>query len=235
VIDWCKTHAKTIILDCTFRFFVKQNYDQFQILIDSEVTFISIEDTGKVWPTQDLKASLIFYSLDIEATFNIIYEEIYLCVSNFQLELLREFLVDANQRGLEASVWREVRSRRTEFRKVIQNTILNIRPGSEDSAIGAEWVEIKEGYGTDIEILQSLKYKGLIALPGRHFYWNSLASQCPKNYLRFSLLKPRKQFSSSLNILEEELEYLRATCSSQKKRLPREGYAIHTQPAMQTH
>lgn len=206
IVSWCTIHGKTIILDCTFRFFVEQSYDHFQILLDSGVTFISLEDTGKVWPTQDLKASLIFFSADIATLFNVIYEEIYLCVSNFQLELLREFLIDTHQRGLDTVVWKELKARREEFREVIRDTILSIQPGSENSTISVDWVKIQDGYGSDFDLIEFLKQKGLVVLPGRHFYWNSHGSQVQDKYLRFSLLKPRKQFVNSLAILREGLE-----------------------------
>lgn len=112
IVGWCKHHGKALLLDNTFRFFVSQDYDMYEILNDSKVTYISIEDTGKVWPTQDLKVSLLFFSYDIAAEMNVIYEEIYLCISNFQLEILGHFLADAHKRGLECAVWAEVANRR---------------------------------------------------------------------------------------------------------------------------
>lgn len=205
IVQWCAQHGKVLLLDNTFRFFAPQLYDTYQIMLDAGVSFVSIEDTGKVWPTQDLKVSLIFFSADIAAEMNFIYEEIYLCISSFQLEVLGAFLKDAHVRGLDRVVWQEVARRRAAFRQVITGSMLEIHPSSLNSKISVEWVHIKDQGINDFDLTHYFKDFGLIVLPGRHFYWDSHGPSKPLNSLRISLLKPKKQFEESLAVMQHAL------------------------------
>lgn len=203
IVNWCHLHNKLLILDCTFRFFVPQSYEQFKILLDSGISFITIEDTGKVWPTQDIKASLLIFSSDLASLIKTIYEEIYLCVSNFQLELLGQFMRDAHKQGLDNTLWSEVARRRQLFREALKETRLYIDPIATESKISVEWVRFNEKEDNDTLLLSSLQQQGLIALPGRLFYWNSSDNPSSQRHLRFSLLKLNIQFNASLQKLQQ--------------------------------
>jgi len=205
IVHWCATHKKMLILDSTFRFFYPQSYDQFQLLLDSDISFISIEDTGKVWPTQDLKASLLIFSEDISDLMHTIYEEIYLCVSNFQLEILISFMQNTENIGLETAVWREVEQRRLAFRKTIESSIFEIHKSATESNISVEWVTFDPRLGNDFQMMCVFKNEGLVVLPGRLFYWNSSNHPGHQQFIRFSLLKPRAQFDASLTCISQAI------------------------------
>ena len=208
IVEWCAVNHKVLILDNTFRFFVPQTYDMYQILLDSGVTFLSIEDTGKVWPTQEVKASLLVTSANIFKEVDIIYDEIFLCHSNFALAILTEFLLDAHARGLEEAVWKAVAERRAKFRSHIEGTILEIHPDAVFSTISVEWVRIKEGFATDLDLVAHFKEHNLVFLPGRQFYWNSNGAIGTILCARFALLKPEEEFSSALSVFANELKEL---------------------------
>jgi aspartate/methionine/tyrosine aminotransferase len=206
LVAWCAHHQKVVVLDNTFRFFVPQLFDMYQILIESGVTFLSIEDTGKVWPTQEIKASLLYSSPDVAAELAIIYDEIFLCASNFALGILTEFLNDAHQRGLDKAVWEEVRQRRSLFRSLLPNTPLTIHPHSRASTISVEWVEIGNRFSSDLALMEHFKARGLVFLPGRQFYWNRGGGALGTRLARFALLKPKAEFLRSLSTLETILK-----------------------------
>lgn len=208
IVEWCAVNQKVLILDNTFRFFVPQTYDMYQILLDSGVTFLSIEDTGKVWPTQEIKASLLVTSANIFKEVDIIYDEIFLCHSNFALAILTEFLLDAHARGLEEAVWKAVAKRRAKFRSQIEGTILEVHPDAVSSTISVEWVTIKDGFATDLDLVAHFKQHNLVFLPGRQFYWNSNGATGTVLCARFALLKPEEEFSSALSVLANELKEL---------------------------
>ncbi|MBY0547620.1 MAG: aminotransferase class I/II-fold pyridoxal phosphate-dependent enzyme [Candidatus Obscuribacterales bacterium] len=208
IVEWCAVNQKVLILDNTFRFFVPQTYDMYQILLDAGVTFLSIEDTGKVWPTQEIKASLLVTSADIFKEVDLIYDEIFLCHSNFALAILTEFLLDAYARGLEEAVWKAVAERRAKFRSRIEGTILEIHPDAISSTISVEWVTIKGGFSTDLDLVAHFKQHNLVFLPGRQFFWNSNGALGTVLCARFALLKPEDEFSSALSALADELEEL---------------------------
>src|SRR3990167_2387172 len=205
IIDCCVKSKKTLLLDNTFRFFTAPEFDYYQLLIDSGVTFISIEDTGKVWPTQDMKASLVFYSKDIAKELVLIYEEIYLCVSNFSLAILTEFLIKTKKYGLQEIVWSEVKSRRSLFRQAITDTALHIDPVAMDSQLSVEWIKINAVFSNDYAAMEYFKSKNLILLPGRNFYWSDPLKIASSKNLRIALLKPRNNFLQSIHALRTSL------------------------------
>jgi aspartate/methionine/tyrosine aminotransferase len=201
--EWCAANGKTMVFDNTFRFFLEPRFDLYRELLDSGVRFLSFEDTGKVWPTLDLKASLLFYSAGIAPEVERLYEEIYLGVSNFALVVLGAFLDDSAIRGLETTVWKQVGDRRACLRDCLAGGPLQVAPGSEGSRLSVEWVRIAEGHGHDRQWIDRLHAKGLMILPGGPFHWEDGG---PSPFLRFSLLKPEPEFQAGLAILSEALQ-----------------------------
>jgi aspartate/methionine/tyrosine aminotransferase len=205
IVETCAEEGKVLILDNTFRFFVPQVYDSYKILLESGVTFLSIEDTGKVWPTQEIKASLLFTSANIIKEIHIIYDEIFLCHSNFALGILSAFLTDAFERGLDQAVWKGVSARRKIFRDMLAGSALTIHPDSIDSMISVEWVMIKDHFKNDLDLIQHFQDKNLVLLPGRQFFWSKKGTASTTNFARFALLKPEAEFMSAINVLAKEL------------------------------
>lgn len=208
IVEWCADSGKTLIIDNTFRFFAAQSFDLYQILLDSKVTFFSIEDTGKVWPTQEIKASLLFCSANVIEEIGIIYDEIFLCHSNFALGVLSEFLLDAHDRGLEEAVWKEVSLRRDAFRAGLDGTILEINPQSISSTISVEWVAIRSHFASDLALAEHFKSLNLVLLPGRQFYWSQKGHGAHTTMARFALLKPHHEFLVSVAVINQELRRL---------------------------
>ena len=201
IVEHCAATGVTLLLDNTFRFFVPQSYDQYQILLESGVKFISIEDTGKVWPTLDMKASLVFYSSSVKREVEVIYDEIYLCVSPFSLAVLEEFLTTSAKLGLKQTIWDEVTKRRELFREAVAGTILQTDAGSQGSVLSVEWVRINGVFNSDLALAEHFQSKGLTLLPGRNFYWSRNDHEHTMN-VRFSLLKPEKHFIDALQALK---------------------------------
>ena len=56
-------HGQIVILDASFRGQVRDaQYDSYAVFDAAGVDWITIEDTGKLWPTHDLKIGLLAYS-----------------------------------------------------------------------------------------------------------------------------------------------------------------------------
>lgn len=208
IVQVCAQQKKVVVLDNTFRFFVAQVYDSYKILLESGVTFLSIEDTGKVWPTQEIKASLLITSANVSKEIDIIYDEIFLCHSNFALGLLGAFMTDAQQRGLSEAVWNGVAKRRKLFRKAIEGSILELNPESLHSTISVEWVQIKDHFDHDLALVEHFKSLNLVMLPGRQFYWSKRGTDAQTKFARFALLKPESEFQTAIEVLSQELRSL---------------------------
>lgn len=207
LINWCAENKKVMIVDNSFRFFIPQTFDIYRYLYDSGVTFISFEDTGKVWPTQEIKASLLFSSPDIFDEIDIIYDEIFLCHSNFSLGILAAFLTDAHRQGLVQTVWRQVAERRLKFREVLDGNILSVHQESLHSTLSVEWVKINKCL-SDMELVHYFQQHQLVLLPGRQFYWNHHDVAAKTDSIRFALLKPEKEFNAAISLFKNRLHGL---------------------------
>jgi alanine-alpha-ketoisovalerate/valine-pyruvate aminotransferase len=165
------------------------------------VSFIAFEDTGKVWPTHDLKASLLFCSRDCEDSITAIYNELFLCTSRFSLGLLEQFVLTTNELGLSETIWSTVDSRRQMVRQSIQNTPLRVDPAALNSKISVEWLDCKDTSLNDLELTKALAERGLYILPGRQFFWNSGEESTRHFNVRVALLKPGDLFAEGMKIL----------------------------------
>jgi hypothetical protein len=151
IAEHCRNNNVILILDNSFRLYNRDSFDDYAILSDSGVSFIAFEDTGKVWPTHDLKASLLFCSRDCEDSITAIYNELFLCTSRFSLGLLEQFVLTTNELGLSETIWSTVDSRRQMVRQSIQNTPLRVDPAALNSKISVEWLDCKDTSLNDLE------------------------------------------------------------------------------------
>ena len=205
IVAACARNAQVLVLDNTFRFFTAPRFDMYRILLDSGIRWLSIEDTGKVWPTQEIKASLLFTSPDLYATIDRMYDEIFLCHSNFALAILAEFLRDAARRGLGIAVWQDVAQRRLALRKALHGTELEVHAGSFASTLPVEWVRIRGRFADDLQLATHLQQHNVVVLPGRHFHWSRTGANAVTDSVRFALLKPRPQFVAAIEQLSRVL------------------------------
>jgi len=203
IVHFCKKHAIVMVIDNCFRAYRRAHFQDHAILIESSVSFMAFEDTGKVWPTQDLKASLIYYSDDLKSIFTELYNEIYLCVSNFSLGILSSFFNETAKSGLDNVIWNVVDSRRQRLRDVLKETALSVTDESRHSYLPVEWLKYSPNDKNDILLCQELKQLNLAVLPGRQFYWDSSDQACHQHNIRVSLMKRETIFSAGLSILED--------------------------------
>jgi aspartate/methionine/tyrosine aminotransferase len=202
IVTFCKRNQIILVIDNCFRAYRRNIFDDYNILLESSVSFMALEDTGKVWPTQDLKASLVYFSEDLKEIFCEIYNEVYLCVSNFSLGILSAFFDETAKIGLQKTIWDVVQTRRQMLRKVIEDSKLSVSMISKNSNLPVEWLRYHGTDKNDIAICQELSQLNLAVLPGRHFYWNSSHNKANHQYIRVSLMKRKNIFLSGINILQ---------------------------------
>lgn len=201
----CREYKKKLIIDSSFRLFNRRHFDDYKILIDSDISFINIEDTGKAWPTQDMKASIIVYSEDNRELMELIYDELYLCISKFTLSVLTEFCKSTKAGGLQATLWDYVDRNRVYLRAAIKDTQLKIAQSARGSNLSVEWIDCSATGYTDLQLLDFLREKGVMILPGRNFFWNSSHVKKNQNYIRVSMLKKEAMFRQAIGIIARAL------------------------------
>lgn len=198
--EYCAAQRKLLVMDNSFRFYNREPYDDYAILLESGVSFLAVEDTGKVWPTHDLKASLLFCSSDLEDITRTVYNETYLCSSRFVLMLLTQLLYRTADVGLAETIWRPVDERRLFLREAIVGTGMVVDQRSQQSQISVEWLDCHATGLTDLELAELLAERGVLVLPGRLFFWYSVDDIKRHYNIRVALMKPARQFTRAVEV-----------------------------------
>lgn len=197
----CRANDRLLVIDRCFRCYERAAFDDLSILVASGVSFVLIEDTGKVWPTHDLKASILLYSADVADELEALYNEFYLCHSRFALAVLRECLLDAGRNGLPMAIWSKVVWRRKLLRESLKRTPIRIAAGAEGSTLPVEWLDCSATGLTDLQIAAILRDRGITVLPGRQFFWASSGSPEHQSFIRVAMMKPSEVFRESVRRL----------------------------------
>jgi len=218
ITELCCRLNLVLILDTSFRFCHKTPVDEYAILIEKGVSFIVLEDTGKQWPTLDAKASLLSYSEDLARDIRTIYEEIYLCCSNFSLRVIIAFIEATLKKGGLSYVHSLIAKNTEIVRSQLAGTRVYIENSHPDSSMTVMWLNIAQTGFSDLELASYLATYDVAVLPGRYFYWNS-HEIAGHERIRIALLKPDEQFSFSISRLRQALLELEAAKIPEKNKM----------------
>ncbi|MCM2459603.1 aminotransferase class I/II-fold pyridoxal phosphate-dependent enzyme [Pseudomonas sp. LARHCG127] len=204
IVELCHRLNIILILDTSFRFCHKTAIDEYALLVEKGASFIILEDTGKQWPTLDAKASLLSYSKNLAQEIRAIYEEIYLCCSNFVLRLIIAFIEATLKRGGLSYVHSIITKNAEIVRSQLAGTRVSVDSPHSYSGMTVMWLNIKRTGLSDLELTDYLATYDVAVLPGRYFYWNS-HEVAGHDRIRIALLKPDDQFKFSLSRLRQAL------------------------------
>jgi len=185
IIEFCRANGRMLVLDATFRFYVPPSevYDQYGMLADSGVDCILVEDTGKTWPTLELKAPFFSVSTGLAEQLSHIYSDFVLHVSPVSVALLEQFI------GLGMAHVREVVDvNRRSLHDAIQGA--ELVPTSA-SFMSVEWLRITDDATSDQWRLR-LASAGVQVLAGHRFFWSQ--PQVGDKYLRVALVRDPSMF-----------------------------------------
>ncbi|MFH8381039.1 enduracididine biosynthesis enzyme MppP [Kitasatospora sp. NPDC018058] len=199
--EQCAEHDVILALDTSFRGFdPRAHYDHYAVLDASGCRWAVIEDTGKLWPTLDLKAGLLVASEHLGLPVEKIYSDILLGVSPLILALIRRFAEDAASGGLA-----ELHEFIAGNRAVVRAALADV-PGVDfpdpDSRTSVERVRFSGRTGT--EVWEALQEHNVFALPCRQFHWADPAEG--DRMLRIALARSREPLTESVRLLRTVLE-----------------------------
>ena len=184
--DHCAHHNQTLIIDAAFRGQVKAaQYDCYEILNDSGVSWIVIEDTGKLWPMHEMKIGFLVWSERCDLPLEKAFSESLLSASPVILRLVTALADDWVNGGFERT--RELVERN---RGIVKSHIgaVGLSLADPESEISVARISFPIG-GPDSEVLyQRLVLQGIHVLPCPPFHWAN-----PEEGLRFirlSLARP---------------------------------------------
>ncbi|CFB61402.1 MULTISPECIES: aminotransferase class I/II-fold pyridoxal phosphate-dependent enzyme [Pandoraea] len=185
VIDFCEKKKCLLVLDATFRFFQRPGavYDQYAMLARSGIDCILIEDTGKTWPTKEIKAPFFSVSMGLAPRIAHIYSDFILHVSPVAIELLRNFVALGTEQ-----VHAVIAANRLALQEALEGTCLCLQEGGRMSVA---WLQVT-GPRTATQWQALMAEHGLSVLTGVQFYWAH--PHAGEKYLRVALQRNPAMF-----------------------------------------
>jgi aspartate/methionine/tyrosine aminotransferase len=197
---FCKEHHKLLILDNCFRAYLPRSlvYDQYRLVLEAGADAVLVEDTGKTWPTSEIKAPF-FAVLRAGGLFDRIYDiytDFLLHVSPVGIRLMHEFIRLSQQDNM-ASVHDVVRVNREELYEKLAGTFLT---PCERPFASVAWLRIDHPL-SGLALKQVLDEHGVFVLPGNHFFWHHRSQG--EQFIRVALVRDADMFRQATSLLEE--------------------------------
>lgn len=200
LVEYAERHDITIVLDCCFRAFLPdmEVYDQYGMLARSSANHVIIEDTGKTWPTAELKAPFLTASPRVYDELYDIYTDFILHVSPFILELLTAFV--------ELSIQDRLRS----VRDIIAANRLALKTAiaghgvvaTEEPNMSVSWLHLTKL--TARQLAAELEKWQVYVLPGNQFFWSG--SKRGEQYVRVALMRDPLLFARAAQLIGQCLQ-----------------------------
>ncbi|MDR7273623.1 aminotransferase class I/II-fold pyridoxal phosphate-dependent enzyme [Catenuloplanes atrovinosus] len=206
VVRFCADHGRILVLDLSFAVFAlggggPERFDLYQLLEDSGVSYLAIEDTGKTWPIRDAKCAMLTVSRDLWPDVLDIHTSVLLSVSPFVLGLLTAH-ADASAEDGYAAGRELIRGNREVAVRTLEGSVLIHQPPSVPVSVG--WFRIADPRLAATPLHERLAAADVYALPGTYFYWASPARG--ERFLRIALARDPGVFAEGLHRLRAVLD-----------------------------
>jgi aspartate/methionine/tyrosine aminotransferase len=200
LLEFCKARGKLLILDNCFRAYLPRQlvYDQYHLVLEAGVDAVLIEDTGKTWPTSEIKAPFFAVSR-ARGLFDRIYDiytDFLLHVSPVGIKLMHEFIRLSRQDNL-ASIREVVRVNRKALYDNLEGTFLT---PCERRFASVAWLRIDHPLGGP-ELKRILDEHGVFVLPGNQFFWHDRRQG--EKFIRVALARDAEMFREAAARLGE--------------------------------
>nr|WP_019366152.1 pyridoxal phosphate-dependent aminotransferase [Pseudomonas luteola] len=205
VVRFCKDHKKILIMDFCFASFIlangNQRHDAYEILEESGVDFIAMEDTGKTWPLQDAKCATLMTSKSLNDQVYPILTSVLLNVSPFILNVVTQYIKDSATDNF-SSVRNILKKNRETARNYLHGKYLTYCDPEVETSVA--WFKINIDGITADTLHEHLLSKEIYVLPGKYFYWND--PEKGQKYIRIALARDHEMFEQAMVGLKYALE-----------------------------
>jgi aspartate/methionine/tyrosine aminotransferase len=203
VAQRCAREGVLLLIDFRFRFLSELHaWDQYEVLLDSGVDFLCVEDTGKTWPMLDMKVGMLVASPSLRTPVREITEDYLLNVSPFVLKLLTEYIRSDPERS-----WLEiVDANRARLREALLDTGAELVDARAAQSIA--WVRLPDGWDGD-DFCRWTSDRGVALCPGGPFYWHE--PERGAGFVRIALLRPTHYFAAAAAHLSALMEVYAST------------------------
>ncbi|HDR9277416.1 TPA: aspartate/tyrosine/aromatic aminotransferase [Burkholderia vietnamiensis] len=207
VVRFCVDYDKLLVMDLCFASFIlasgQPRPDVYEILEDSGVRYIAMEDTGKTWPLQDAKCATLMCSRDLNDDIYPIVTSVLLNVSPFVLKLVTEYVLDSERDGF-ASVRDLLDTNREIARSRLGRGLLRYRTPAVKTSVA--WFEITDPKWSADALQSYLLTHSVYVLSGKYFYWSNPARG--QRYIRIALARETPVFASAIDAISDALAEL---------------------------
>lgn len=198
---WCAAHGVVMALDTSFRAFdPRAHYDHYRVLVESGAEWVVIEDTGKVFPSLDLKVGFLAYARGGRLPLWRVYTDILLGVSPAILCLVTALARDGAAGGI-AALHRLIARHRAALHAVLPAPAYHWPdPGNR---ISVERLVLPAGLDAE-RVCADLRARDVHVLPGSHFHWADPAAGA--GYVRIALSRPEKDVTLGAEAIRDYLQ-----------------------------
>jgi aspartate/methionine/tyrosine aminotransferase len=189
VADQCQARGMLLILDVCFRFFSRHlaTWDHYAYFEEIGVSHIGIEDTGKTWPTLDLKVGSLVADDGIYPELERITDDVLLNVSPFIFGLLANYI--AADRGLNCLAVAE--RNRQQLRAALDDSPVELV--CPEAPMSVAWLRLPDRWEGS-KVCAWLADQGISVLPGGPFFWDD--NTLGETNLRVALMRPEDEFTA---------------------------------------
>jgi aspartate/methionine/tyrosine aminotransferase len=203
ILNRCEERKIILLIDACFRAFdIHRSYDQYELLFNSSVEYIIIEDTGKIWPTLDLKLSFMSASQSLRADLTDVYDDFLLNVSPFISILVSEY-AKFEQFNMFAGLLEIVEQNRSYLRESIDSHKLPLRLPFSTSNLSVEFLTFTDHVLDAKGFCQFCLDNGLGILSASSFFWSN--HPLGDSSVRIALARPAKYFQDAIDRFVELL------------------------------
>ena len=201
LVRFCCDFNKILILDFSFASFILASGgtrpDVYEILENSGVRYIAMEDTGKTWPLQDAKCSTILASRELDEDIYNIVTSVLLNVSPFILNIATAYVKDSMADHF-ASVGNLLDHNRQTVIKHLDKGILEYQTPQVRTSVA--WFKINHPEITSDELQRQLQQRQIHILPGKYFFWKH--PDLGQRYIRIALARESDLFEEAVSKME---------------------------------
>jgi len=198
LVNFCKERRKLLILDNCFRAYLPRHlvHDQYQLVLEAGIDVVLVEDTGKTWPTSEIKAPFFAVSRSgglFDRIYDI-YTDFLLHVSPVGIELMHEF-IRLSERDDMASIHEVIRVNRKILRENLAGTFLT---PCERPFASVAWLRIDHALNS-LALKQVLDEHGVFVLPGNYFFWHDRRQG--EQFIRVALARDTDMFREAVRLI----------------------------------
>jgi aspartate/methionine/tyrosine aminotransferase len=198
IVEYCAKNRTLMLVDFCFRFYGDLwDYDQYEMMRNANVEFITTEDTGKTFPAGDVKLGMTISSQGPYGELKNISDDFLFSVAPFVFSVLTRFI------GAERSGTRRISSQ--DIADANRDALRDALAGSElrlvnpEHRMGLEWVKLPVEWNATALTKWLHRHGGPQLLPGERFHWANYGEG--SRHVRIALLRDPDYFREAVTTL----------------------------------